>query len=179
MALELKLIVCCGVSDFTEIKKEIFKNLLVPNRKGYSFDIWYVASSSGPLPSLFIRNPWGQNWSYPFVCVCVCGGGGSQVGTLKQRSPSSKFFLSENGRHRALIFGMQHVLVDLYQQVCSYDAPGVKTGATLESQVGTIVIEKVEKTSFFGKNDLGERSRAIMALLLFIWATKCDYFVKG
>ena len=48
---------------------------------------------------------------------------GSQVGTLKQRSPSSKFFFSENGRHKALIFGIQHLLVDLYQ-VCSYDAPG-------------------------------------------------------
>ena len=28
-----------------EIQKEIFKNLLVPNREGYSFDIWSVASS--------------------------------------------------------------------------------------------------------------------------------------
>ena len=37
-----------------EIKKEIFENLLVPNCKCWRFDIWYVASSSGPLPSLFI-----------------------------------------------------------------------------------------------------------------------------
>ena len=50
-----------------------------------------------------------------------------EVGTLKQRSPSSKFLFSENGRHIALIFGMQHLLVDLYQ-VCSYDAPWVKIG---------------------------------------------------
>ena len=28
---------------------------------------------------------------------------------------------------RALIFGMKHLLVDLYQD-CSYDAPGVRTG---------------------------------------------------
>ena len=61
--------------------------------------------------------------------------GGSQVGTLKQRSPSSKFF-SENGRHRALIFGMQHLLVDIYQ-ICSYDAPRVKIGPTLGSQIWT------------------------------------------
>ena len=39
----------------------------------------------------------------------------------------SKFLFSENGRRRALIFGMQHHLVDLYQ-VCSYDALVVKTG---------------------------------------------------
>ena len=32
-----------------EIKKEIFKNLLVPNRKGWSFHIWHVASSSPML----------------------------------------------------------------------------------------------------------------------------------
>ena len=55
--------------------------------------------------------------------------GGSQVGTLKQRRPSSKFFF-ENGRHRALIFGIQHLLVDPYQ-VCSYDAPGVNIGPAL------------------------------------------------
>ena len=34
---------------------------------------------------------------------------------------------SETGRLRALILGTLHLLVDLYQ-VCSYDAPGVKTG---------------------------------------------------
>ena len=54
--LEWKLVLCCGVSDFTHRDKEgnlNFKNL-VPNRKGSSFDIWYEASSSGPLPSVFI-----------------------------------------------------------------------------------------------------------------------------
>ena len=30
--------------------KEKNKNLLVPNRKGYRFHIWHVASSSGHLP---------------------------------------------------------------------------------------------------------------------------------
>ena len=51
------------------------------------------------------------------------GGGGSQVlniGTKKEN-------FSENRKCRALIFGMKHLLVDLYQD-CSYDAPGVKTG---------------------------------------------------
>ena len=36
-----------------EIKKEIFKHLLVPNCKGQSFHIWHVASSSGHLPKYF------------------------------------------------------------------------------------------------------------------------------
>ena len=40
-----------------EIKKEIFKNLLVPNRKGYSFHIWHVAPSCGPLPKYFNYGP--------------------------------------------------------------------------------------------------------------------------
>ena len=43
-----------GLGFHKEIKTEIFKNLLVSNCKGESFDIWYVAFSSGPLPSLFI-----------------------------------------------------------------------------------------------------------------------------
>ena len=39
-----------GLGFCIEIKKGIFKNLLVPNCK----DIRYEASSSGPLPSAFI-----------------------------------------------------------------------------------------------------------------------------
>ena len=54
-----------GLRFHKEIKKEIFENLLVPNCNRYSFDIWYVASSRGPLPSLFIWCPWGQNWPCP------------------------------------------------------------------------------------------------------------------
>jgi hypothetical protein len=34
-------------------KKEIIKKFLVKNHKAYSFDIWYVTSSSGPLQRLF------------------------------------------------------------------------------------------------------------------------------
>ena len=45
----------------------------------------------------------------------------------KKKAKSFKIFFSETRRHRALIFGMKHFLVDLYQD-CSYDVPGVKTG---------------------------------------------------
>ena len=56
-------------------------------------------------------------------------GGGGGVTSLKQeqRRKTLKFFFSETRKCRALIFGMKHLLVDLYQD-CSYDAPGVKTG---------------------------------------------------
>ena len=46
---------------------------------------------------------------------------------MKKNAKSLKIFFSETRRHRALIFGMQHLLVDLYKD-CSYDAPKVKTG---------------------------------------------------
>jgi len=42
-----------------------FKNLLVWNYKAQSFHIWYIASSSGPLPQLFKLYPCGQNWPRP------------------------------------------------------------------------------------------------------------------
>ena len=41
-----------------------------------------------------------------------------------------KIFLSETARPRALIFGMVHYLVDLYQ-VCSNYGPGAKSGPVL------------------------------------------------
>ena len=47
-----------GLGFHIHIKKEMFKNLLVPNRKGYSFHIWHVASYSGPLPKYFKLWPW-------------------------------------------------------------------------------------------------------------------------
>ena len=87
------------------------------------FDIWYVASPSGPLPSLFILCPGVKTGPAPGVTSWNM----SQVGTQKQRKKISKFFFSETGRPRALIFGISHLLEDLYQ-VCSYDAPDVKTG---------------------------------------------------
>ena len=55
--------------------------------------------------------------------------GGSQVQNIGTRRKTLKFFFSETRKCRALIFGMKHLLVDLYQD-CSYDAPGVKTGLT-------------------------------------------------
>ena len=48
---------------------------------------------------------------------------GSQVGT-------SKFFFSETVRIRAMIFGIMHLFVDLYQ-FYSYDSFGVKTDPNL------------------------------------------------
>ena len=48
----------------------------------------------------------------------------------KKKTKSLKIFFSETRRGRALIFGMQHLLVDLYQD-CSYDAPGVEIGPVL------------------------------------------------
>ena len=44
-----------------EIKKEIFKNLLVPKGKGWSFDILHVASSTDVLPKYFKLWPWSEN----------------------------------------------------------------------------------------------------------------------
>ena len=55
---------------------------------------------------------------------------GSQVRTYEQRRQTSKFFFSETGRPRAFIFGLWHLLVDLYQAYL-YDAPGVRTGPAL------------------------------------------------
>ena len=52
---------------------------------------------------------------------------GSQVGNIGTRRKTLKFFFSETRKCRGVIFGMKHLLVDLYQD-CSYDAPGVKTG---------------------------------------------------
>ena len=55
------------------------------------------------------------------------------IGTKKENfKKSSPLKLT---RSRALIFDMWHLLVDLYQ-VCSNDAPGVKTGPISGSQVG-------------------------------------------
>ena len=55
------------------------------------------------------------------------GGGGSQVRNVGTKKENFKIFFSETRKCRALIFGMKHLLVDLYQD-CSYDAPGFKTG---------------------------------------------------
>ena len=57
----------------------------------------------------------------------VGGGGVTSPKHKNKEEKTLKFFFSETRKCRALIFGMKHLLVDLYQD-CSYDAPGVKTG---------------------------------------------------
>ena len=42
---------------------ENMKKTLACNNKAYNLDIWYVASSSGHLPSLFQLCHWGPKWS--------------------------------------------------------------------------------------------------------------------
>ena len=51
----------------------------------------------------------------------------AMVTKRKKIAKSLKIFFSETRRCRALILGMEHLLVDFYQG-CSYDALGVKTG---------------------------------------------------
>ena len=55
------------------------------------------------------------------------GGGGGQFFYIGLYRENVIIFLSETTGPRALIFGMYHHLVDLYQ-VCSNKAPGVKNG---------------------------------------------------
>ena len=50
------------------------------------------------------------------------------------REKHEKIFLSETSMPRALIFGMKHHLVDLYQ-VCSNYIPGAKNGPPPGSHV--------------------------------------------
>ena len=45
------------------------------------------------------------------------------------REKHEQNFLSETTRHRALLFGMKHYLVNLYQ-VCSNYTPSAKNGPT-------------------------------------------------
>ena len=96
-------------------KKKIFLSETI------CLDVWYVASSGGPLPSLFKLCPVDQKW--PAVGV-----------TCFTLAYMKKIFLSETLRPRVLIFGMLHFLVDLYQ-VCSNYAPGAKNGPALGSHV--------------------------------------------
>jgi len=43
----------------------IFNNLIVWHYKAQNFHIWYIASSTYPLPKLFKLCHWGQNWPRP------------------------------------------------------------------------------------------------------------------
>ena len=44
-------------------RENVEKSCLI--QKAWAIDIWYIASSSGPLPSLFELYSWGQKWSRP------------------------------------------------------------------------------------------------------------------
>ena len=61
----------------------------------YRLNIWYVASSSGPLPSLFKLCSWCQKWARP-------GGHMFYIGLFKERM--NKMVLSETTRPRALVY---------------------------------------------------------------------------
>ena len=76
---------------------ENFKNILVWNHKAYSLAIWYEASSSGHLPSLFKLWSVGQKWACP-------GGHMFYIGLYRENM--KKIFLSEATRPKVLIFGM-------------------------------------------------------------------------
>ena len=59
----------------------------------------------------------------------MTGPGGHMLYIVLYREKHEKIFLSENTRPRALIFGMMHNLVVLYQ-ICSNYTPGAKNGPT-------------------------------------------------
>ena len=73
-----------------------------------------LGSKLAPPRGWGIGGGWGWGWGHKFE-------------TYEQRRKTLKFFFSETRKCRALIFGMKHLLVDLYQDF-SYDAPGVQTG---------------------------------------------------
>ena len=52
-----------------DFQNENFKSLLIWNYKAKSHDIWYVASPSGLLQSLFKLWPWGP-WGHMFY-ICL------------------------------------------------------------------------------------------------------------
>ena len=68
---------------------------------------------------------------------------------MERKKENSKCFFSETGRRRALIFGILHFLVD-FHKVCSYDAPGIKTGLT--PLVTCSNIGRKTKKFFFSEN---------------------------
>ena len=91
-----------------------FKNLLLLNHWANLDETWKGCFLGEALPKLFKRLSSTYN--------------SGRHSNKKERN--SKIFFSETRRCRPLIFGMKHLLVDLYQD-CSYDALGVKTGPAL------------------------------------------------
>ena len=66
---------------------------------------WYVASRSRVLLSLFKLWPWGQH------------GAAKEVTCFIFIEKALKIFMSDNKKHKVLIFGMYHPLMVLYQVV--------------------------------------------------------------
>ena len=50
---------------YIDLYRENLQNFSYLKSEGLAFDIWYIASSSGPLPRLLKLLPWGQKWPYP------------------------------------------------------------------------------------------------------------------
>ena len=80
------------------------------------------------------------------------------------RGKHEKIFLSETIRLRALIFGMQHHLVDLYK-VCSNYAPGTKNGPAPGAPGTWSAFNKYLDVSF--KQNSGEQFRASWPSCIF------------
>ena len=89
-----------GLGFHIEINKEIFKNFLVLNRKGRAFIFGTLHLLVNRYQVCSYEIPRGQNWPQP-------------RGVTSWNIETKKPMFSENGRYRALTFGMQHLLVDL------------------------------------------------------------------
>jgi hypothetical protein len=66
-----------GLSPIVDIilNREKLTNLLVENYTTYVFDIWFVASSYGPLRRLFKLFPCGKKCTGPrnhTICIEIC-----------------------------------------------------------------------------------------------------------
>ena len=94
--MDLVSCICRSHELKIEFPDENIKNLLVWNHKAKSHDIWYVASSSGPVPSLFKLCPWDHELPHPR----------SHMFNIGLYSENVNKILSETTRPRALIFGM-------------------------------------------------------------------------
>ena len=103
-----------GVRRPSCVVHNFFKHLLLLNDWANLDVTWQVCSLGKALPKAFKR----LNSNHNSGCH----------GNQKEKiAKSLKIFFSETRRHRALIFCMKRLLVDLYQD-CSFDVPGVKTG---------------------------------------------------
>ena len=86
----------CGTGSSVVVHPSVnnlFKHLLLWNSKAQTFDIWYVVSPSGLIPSLFKLWPLGKKWPHPGAYKFFIG-------------KSYKIFLSETTKRRPFIVGM-------------------------------------------------------------------------